>query len=48
MPVTRTLPHVPSPETPLLHEDGKRLAKEWREFFEALRSVLETMRVAIP
>jgi len=48
MPVTRTLPHIPSPQTPLLDADGKTMSKEWRDFFDALRSVLEAMRVAIP
>jgi hypothetical protein len=47
MPVTRTLPHVPSPQTPLVTPDGL-IAKEWLDFFNALRATLEAMRIAIP
>jgi hypothetical protein len=47
MPVTRPLPHVPSPQTPVLNADGT-MSKEWHAFFEALRATLEVMRVAIP
>lgn len=48
MPVTRTLPQIPSPDTPLLADDGKTMRKEWFDFLNALRAVLEVMRVAIP
>lgn len=47
MPVTRALPQLPDPSTPIVDANG-RMNREWYAYFSALRAVLDAMRVAIP